>query len=90
MTDHADIEFETNRYGNAIACIRTGEERRPSIAFVAHMDHPGFELTEAESTNARHTSAFVLGPKPKRTACSDPDQSAATSARIAFNRSTFS
>ena len=31
------------------------------IAFVAHMDHPGFELSEAEATNA---CARMLGRTP--------------------------
>ncbi len=59
--DQADIPFDTDRYGNVIAHIGTGEDRRPSIAFVAHMDHPGFELTEAEGISAR---GRMLGRTP--------------------------
>ncbi|MDP7619242.1 MAG: M20/M25/M40 family metallo-hydrolase [Dehalococcoidia bacterium] len=57
----ADIEFDTDKYGNVVAHIRSGKEHRLSIAFVAHMDHPGFELSEAEATNAR---ARMLGRTP--------------------------
>ena len=59
--DRADIEFDTDKYGNVIAHIRSGKEHRFPIAFVAHMDHPGFELSEAEATNA---CARMLGRTP--------------------------
>jgi putative aminopeptidase FrvX len=58
----AGIESEVDRFGNVIAFIgdRMGAHR-PGIAFVAHMDHPGFELTQVAGTNAR---ARMLGRTP--------------------------
>lgn len=37
-------------YGNLVA--RLGDPARPSIAYVAHMDHPGFEVLDAETAPA--------------------------------------
>lgn len=37
-------------YGNLIA--RLGDPSRPSIAYVAHMDHPGFEVLDAKGAMA--------------------------------------
>ena len=52
------LPIERDRYGNLIAFRSGGEdkgEQRPPIAFVAHMDHPGFEAVESsgEVVNAR-------------------------------------
>ena len=44
-----DIDVRRDKYGNIIAHYRRGEDRdRRPIAFVAHMDHPGFEITEVD------------------------------------------
>lgn len=42
-----DVDLRRDKYGNIIAHYRHVEDpdRRP-IAFVAHMDHPGFEIVE--------------------------------------------
>jgi putative aminopeptidase FrvX len=52
------VDFQPDDYGNIIARIprrpplappsQGGEERVPPIAFVAHMDHPGFEAVASE------------------------------------------
>ena len=56
------VDARRDTYGNIIAYYRRGEdaERRP-IAFVAHMDHPGFEITEVEGDRA---VARALGGVP--------------------------
>jgi putative aminopeptidase FrvX len=44
--DKLGIETRKDPYGNIIARIPGMASGVPSIAFVAHMDHPGFEATE--------------------------------------------
>ena len=47
------VEHRHDEFGNIIAHVRgsLGNAGRP-IAFVAHMDHPGFEVVETEGTGA--------------------------------------
>ena len=52
----AEIElgFEIDRYGNIIANHSRhppSNQNHPAIAFVAHMDHPGFEAVETDGDN---------------------------------------
>ena len=45
----AGVPMEADRYGNLIAHLAgpaAGQEGHPPVAFVAHMDHPGFEVVE--------------------------------------------
>ncbi len=42
------VPAERDRYGNIVAHYSRGGATDPPIAFVAHMDHPGFELTELD------------------------------------------
>ena len=44
------IEARRDRWGNVIAEIN-GDESKPPLVFVAHMDHPGFEAIEAVEIN---------------------------------------
>ena len=44
------IEARRDRWGNVIAQIN-GDESKPPLVFVAHMDHPGFEAIEAVEIN---------------------------------------
>ena len=44
------IEARQDRWGNVIAEIN-GDESKPPLVFVAHMDHPGFEAIEAVEVN---------------------------------------
>jgi endoglucanase len=44
------IDFTEDRHGNLIASCGKG---KPALAFVAHMDHPGFEVTGVVGTTAR-------------------------------------
>ncbi|MDA1096380.1 MAG: hypothetical protein O3B84_03885 [Chloroflexi bacterium] len=56
----ANIPFYVDPYGNVIA-QRSGKRKSPggpAIALVAHMDHPGFELTESAQLKAK---ARMLG-----------------------------
>ncbi|MBI4177830.1 hypothetical protein HY522_00205 [bacterium] len=46
--DHAGIVRRIDRAGNVIARLRRGPPR-PPLAFVAHMDHPGFQLERVDS-----------------------------------------
>jgi endoglucanase len=39
------LRVRTDKFGNLIVCYRRGRGHRP-VAFVSHMDHPGFEVTE--------------------------------------------
>lgn len=39
------LRVRTDKFGNLMVCYRRGRGHRP-VAFVAHMDHPGFEVTE--------------------------------------------
>ncbi len=56
------IDARRDHYGNIIAHYATGEDTsRPPIAFVAHMDHPGFEVIEVEGDRA---VARALGAVP--------------------------
>ncbi len=55
------IGWETDGYGNLIARVVGATTGRPPIAFVAHMDHPGFEFVEVNETTGR---ARMLGRTP--------------------------
>ena len=47
------VEHWRDEFGNVVAHVRaTGESSQPPVAFVAHMDHPGFEIVEIEETGA--------------------------------------
>ena len=39
------LRVRSDKFGNLIVCYRRGRGHRP-VAFVAHMDHPGFEVIE--------------------------------------------
>lgn len=45
----AGRDFHSDDYGNIVAACGEGEAE---LAFVAHMDHPGFEITEAQGERA--------------------------------------
>ncbi len=47
----AGVDYRCDEFGNIVAHFpATGEAAGPPIAFVAHMDHPGFEVVEIEGT----------------------------------------
>ena len=47
--EKADIAFQQDSYGNIVA----GGDKKNSMAYVAHMDHPGFEVVEAREGRAK-------------------------------------
>ena len=45
LLEGLDVSVRRDEYGNIVAHYdRPGDARRPPVAFVAHMDHPGFEI----------------------------------------------
>ena len=62
VLDRAGVPYELDDFGNIIARLRRGgEPTEPPIAFVAHMDHPGFEVVE---TDGRRALARAVGGVP--------------------------
>ena len=60
--DQLGVDHEVDAYGNIIARYELDSDRaEPPVAFVAHMDHPGFEITEASSARV---VARALGGVP--------------------------
>ena len=56
------VKVERDDYGNIVAHYdRPGDARRPPVAFVAHMDHPGFEIV---SRSGGAYAAEALGGVP--------------------------
>ena len=53
VLDRAGVPYELDGFGNIVARLRRGgESAEPPIAFVAHMDHPGFEVVEIDGRRA--------------------------------------
>ncbi|MDP6073328.1 MAG: hypothetical protein QGG34_17565, partial [SAR202 cluster bacterium] len=41
------VDVQVDSFGNVIAHYRKGsDDDRPPVAYVAHMDHPGYEIAE--------------------------------------------
>jgi putative aminopeptidase FrvX len=57
----AGIEHSRDRFGNIIATLGNPSADTPAVALVAHMDHPGFEITEI---NGLHATARAVGGVP--------------------------
>ena len=77
----AGVDYRLDEFGNIVAHVPAAtDSSRPPIAFVAHMDHPGFEVLEIEGTRAvaramgsvpaasltKPVSVFVLAPDGTR------------------------
>ena len=58
-----NIPFKTDTYGNILARIEGTKPQNKPVAFVAHMDHPGFELVEKLEDSIFR--AKTLGGLPK-------------------------
>ena len=59
--EQLEVSFKEDAYGNLVV-RRAGEDPElPAIAFMAHMDHPGFEAFHAEGTTVL---ARALGGVP--------------------------
>jgi len=54
------LKVRADRFGNLFVHYRRGKTLRGPLAFVAHMDHPGFEITE-NSCNGSVRAAFLGG-----------------------------
>ena len=80
----ARIEHRSDEFGNIISHIpTTAESSGPPVAFVAHMDHPGFEVVEIDGSGAvaramggvpaaslsKPVPVFVLAPDGIRIPC---------------------
>ena len=49
----AGVDYFSDEFGNIVAHVHAAAESAgPPVAFVAHMDHPGFELVEIEGAGA--------------------------------------
>ena len=57
----AGLEAQVDQFGNILARVGRQNSSAPRLAFVAHMDHPGFEAVEAQGSNL---IADVLGGVP--------------------------
>ena len=55
------LEFQLDKYGNVIVHYMTDSERQP-VGYVAHMDHPGFEISGFDDQGI--VSARALGGVP--------------------------
>ena len=77
----AGVDYQLDEFGNIVAHVRAADESSgPPVAFVAHMDHPGFEVVEIEGTGAvaramggvpaasltKSVPVFVLAPDGRR------------------------
>ncbi len=77
------VEHWRDEYGNIVAHYRRGDAGgRPAAAFVAHMDHPGFEVVEVDGLRAaavaqggvpaasltKATAVLVVTPEGERVA----------------------
>jgi endoglucanase len=55
------LEHRRDRYGNVVATLGEPGPDAPAVALVAHMDHPGFEIVEADGA---HATAHAAGGVP--------------------------
>ena len=51
ILEEAGLEGERDRYGNIIARVTGQHPDAAPLALVAHMDHPGFEVVEAQESD---------------------------------------
>ena len=57
------VDARPDRYGNILATRPGGDDTAPGIAFVAHMDHPGFEALSAEDNGVQGRGLGGLPPQ---------------------------
>jgi putative aminopeptidase FrvX len=55
------VEHSRDQFGNIVATLGTPNANTPAVALVAHMDHPGFEIIEADGV---HATARAVGGVP--------------------------
>ena len=49
--ERAGLRVEADRHGNLLITLPGNDAAAPGMAFVAHLDHPGFEVTAREGGN---------------------------------------
>jgi endoglucanase len=62
MLDRVGAHYDTDPYGNIVAFIKGSMKDTPPLAFVSHMDHPGFEVDGDQEEDGLY--ARVLGGVP--------------------------
>jgi endoglucanase len=55
------VAHSRDRFGNVVATLGDPKSDTPPVALVAHMDHPGFEIVEADGV---HATAHAAGGVP--------------------------
>ena len=81
------VEHSRDRFGNIVATLRTSNVDTPAVALVAHMDHPGFEIVEANGVHATARAvggvptASLVKPTPVLVLLTDGDSISATTGR---------
>ncbi len=81
------VEHSRDRFGNIVATLRTSNVDTPAVALVAHMDHPGFEIVEANGVHATARAvggvptASLVTPTPVLVLLTDGDSISATTGR---------
>ena len=64
ILDETGVEYSTDEFGNILARLPGRDADVPGLAVVAHMDHPGFELTERQGDSGDEFVADALGGIP--------------------------
>ncbi|MCL0105494.1 hypothetical protein M1N90_01905, partial [Dehalococcoidia bacterium] len=66
-----NIPYKTDTYGNILARIEGTKPQNKPVAFVAHMDHPGFEVDRIENGQviARALGGVPIASIKKATKC---------------------
>ena len=81
------VEHSRDRFGNIVATLRTSNADTPAVALVAHMDHPGFEIVDANGVHATARAvggvptASLVKPTPVLVLLTDGDSISATTGR---------
>jgi len=81
------IEHSRDRFGNVVATLGDPKSDTPPVALVAHMDHPGFEIMEADGAHATARAAggvpaaSLVKPVPVLVLLPDGDRIRATTGR---------
>ena len=64
ILDETGVGYSVDEFGNILARLPGRDADVPGLAIVAHMDHPGFELTERLGDSADEFVADALGGIP--------------------------
>ena len=64
ILDETGVGYRVDEFGNILARLGGSDPDVAPLAIVAHMDHPGFELTERHGDSADEFVASALGGIP--------------------------